>query len=303
VIDLSNADRFEFAQGPNARVIRTLSAAYANVVFSDQRISSIVLDNNPALLADGYPEMKIQAMTKHNGTWHGPEDLTHKPYKIWCRDARDERIEELVLVYSYAKTQRTLYGPSVELPATPDYFNPRLRVSNAGCWGWKGLVKQIIKDGTSYVQTNEAPIEFARVRLPGPAEDGVPGREYFNVKNGFIDLAGSGKDELGCDQQTSAPRTLIPANDAELLLRLNARDDPFNRTATNTGGLTLMSVTHTLDCLHTTTTVDEYQTWLTLPDEGALLSTDGRKIKGSSEVTIPTGAVIISEWDLSAVRE
>jgi hypothetical protein len=42
----------------------------------------------------------VQAILKRNGKWEEPEDWTNVPYKAFCRQKPDEKIEEIVLIFA-----------------------------------------------------------------------------------------------------------------------------------------------------------------------------------------------------------
>lgn len=130
--------------------IEYLSARYYHFTFKDQNVRSVAFWNGLTFklsLEDiqsigvqynpkpATPEQKkgahVRALIKVENTVWQETDLTEKPYITFCRDKRAERIEELVLIISNSDKDRQhkLKAPDLE---------PRLSVSNMGCWQWKG---------------------------------------------------------------------------------------------------------------------------------------------------------------------
>jgi hypothetical protein len=68
---------------------------------------------------------KVQALIKKGGQWQAAEDWSSYPFKPFCRDIKDERIEELVLVVSV--------GDLSGKPFAPLGLKPALWVSDVPC--------------------------------------------------------------------------------------------------------------------------------------------------------------------------
>lgn len=75
---------------------------------------------------------QVQALYKIAGetAWRR-EDWTARPYVSFCRDARSERLEELVIIFSNSEYTRTYQVDSLGLPS-------RLTASDIGCWRYQG---------------------------------------------------------------------------------------------------------------------------------------------------------------------
>jgi hypothetical protein len=78
--------------------------------------------------------MKVQVKLKIGGSWRDFEDWTAEPYKQLCRDRKDERVEELILIVSNSEVNR-----GVEQPFRYPKQVPMLAsTSNVGCFrGWE----------------------------------------------------------------------------------------------------------------------------------------------------------------------
>jgi hypothetical protein len=86
-----------------------------------------VLDNASDPRSGG----KIQALVKINGTWEKTaRDWTHLPYVEFCREVPEERLEELVIIYSNSEYKN---NKPIEREGLP----PMLWASNMSCSGWK----------------------------------------------------------------------------------------------------------------------------------------------------------------------
>jgi hypothetical protein len=85
------------------------------------------------LQPDAIQGVKVQALFKIEGQddWV-LEDWTNKPYVSFCRDAKAERLQELVIIYSNSEFD----PPDYEVHA--QQLPPTLRASDMGCWRYGG---------------------------------------------------------------------------------------------------------------------------------------------------------------------
>ena len=130
-----------------------LSAWYAHYAISDSSVRTFAFYNGWTyeLKEHTFPEygdayvaedlsddekkgLRVQAIVKIDGNWQSPEDLTDAPYKTWCRDKNDEKIQELVLIFSNSDIERR------DDNVSPKGLTPRIRISNIGCGNWEGSV-------------------------------------------------------------------------------------------------------------------------------------------------------------------
>ena len=119
-----------------------LSAWYAHYAISDSSVRTFAFYNGWTyeLKEHTFPEygdayvaedlsddekkgLRVQAIVKIDGNWQSPEDLTDAPYKTWCRDKNDEKIQELVLIFSNSDIERR------DDKVSPKGLTPRIRVS------------------------------------------------------------------------------------------------------------------------------------------------------------------------------
>jgi hypothetical protein len=137
-VDQKGQGRATFELLKNARefegyLIHPRSMFYEHLNFSDATVHSVYLSNPIGVLPDR-EFIKLQALKKIGGQWQAPEDWTAEPYKQFCLDQQDERIEELLLIVSNSEANRATEMPFM-IPAT---FPMQLSTSNVGCWAWVG---------------------------------------------------------------------------------------------------------------------------------------------------------------------
>jgi hypothetical protein len=249
----------------------------------------------------------MQAIQKINGQWRQPEDWSSKEQVNWCRDKRDERIEELVIIYSNSHAGDNFLTD--DEPALIQMFDtdaklPKLTISNATCMPWHGT--------TRVTQTNEF---GGYVRFTGnvtykpyddPAIDDED--EAANPQKWFVVALGNATVEQdwvngpdGCHQRI--PLTSGPISELDSLLMV----DTDRRIATAGGVTTIASATHILECPDgdpLSFTGPAPSQWLELPMTGAMLSPDGRSLIGTdTRVNELGGFTQVSEWTLTAERE
>jgi hypothetical protein len=100
--------------------------------------------------------IKVQAIITIQGQEPKVEDWTGKPYATFCRDVTAERIEQLVIIVSNSElTDR------IGL-VTPPGQEPRLSVSNLGCWQWKGTTQYTVVANDDS-QSDNAEVTWTRV--------------------------------------------------------------------------------------------------------------------------------------------
>ena len=122
-------DLMQTAPGGGTQLPR-LSIHADYLTFTDDAVRSVMFTNPLALGTN--PDLKKSRQSSNRAVkWKAPEDWTKVGGKRFCRDKKDERIEELVVIFSNADGRR---------PAEPMVFGvpPRLAVSNVGCWHWEG---------------------------------------------------------------------------------------------------------------------------------------------------------------------
>ena len=218
LIDGEPADLNGLSEGKIEFPVRLphLSAQYARIIFPDQNVRTVAFYNgfthkvseqavefpinSKAYVAEKLPPedregAQVWALIKTGGSWSEPEDWTEQPFKAYCRDAADERIEELVLIFSNADIKnRNKY-------LEPQGDNPFLAYSNTGCWKWKGNVNFTDEnDGVTTKLNVNATWEKVTPMVyspPGIDASALTGTAY-HLKSGNLSWKISGIDSSNC---------------------------------------------------------------------------------------------------------
>jgi hypothetical protein len=100
--------------------------------------------------------IKVQAVIEIEGKQPTVEDWTDKPYATYCRDLTAERLAHLSIIISNSElTDRSGL-------VTPPGQQPRLVLSNVGCWQWKGEAQYTAVGGGS-TQSDATQVTWTRV--------------------------------------------------------------------------------------------------------------------------------------------
>ena len=292
--------------------IEPLAARYVYLKFPDANARYVVFHNAPADLASGKPHLHIRALMKINGQWKPEEDWTNAPFKTFCRDARDERIEELVVMYSNSNPARPRESSVIDLiPGGPVNFVPAVQVSNVGCWKWEGTASLTTDnvDGPVTVES-AAGVVFQRFRFPGSNPEDTVGYDAFQSANLGIARYSVDGPLLGtsCTIHGTADGLLQGdgefISDGGFILDFLHPDPRLNRTAIGSGRTNIPVVTETITCSGNTetNTGPKDVRWLSWPEEGASVSADGLHLTGRWE-RIDDDGHKVSVWDLTAKRE
>lgn len=117
--------------------VDSLSLRYYRFTFADPTARTILYDNP---YRDFKDKVHVQVFEKIAGSWH-EEDWTDQQYIGFCRDRKDQRLEELDIVISNGEWQDRQFG-------VPNGNLPTLSIANLGCWGFDGTVTQTGKAST-----------------------------------------------------------------------------------------------------------------------------------------------------------
>jgi hypothetical protein len=113
--------------------LRHLTARYFRFKFTDPQVRTVNF-SNPFGAQSLESLLNIQALVKYQGKdWERLQNWSTRDSVGFCRDRVDERLEELVIIYSYSEWQDRTSA------AEPD-SDVHLEVSNIGCWRWAGEV-------------------------------------------------------------------------------------------------------------------------------------------------------------------
>ena len=123
--------------------IEPRSMHYEHLKFGDDSVSSLFFFN-PVAAMPNREFMKVQVKLKIGGSWRDFEDWTAEPYKQLCRDRKDERVEELILIVSNSEVNRGAEQPF----RYPKQFPMLASTSNVGCWRWLGTASTTVTGGS-----------------------------------------------------------------------------------------------------------------------------------------------------------
>jgi hypothetical protein len=186
--------------------INHLTATYYDFVFSDATARTVAFYNGLShKLSEGtgninfldtasifyqtesqdlerYDGINVQALLKINNTWTH-EDWSDDSDRIYCRDRKSQRLQELVLIVTNSNFKKT----------QPNYFftkaglNPILQVSPTGCYQWSGTfsMADTSDPGITHTVTGNAVFEAD--------PDIFPPDVFFHLKSGGATLTMTGE--------------------------------------------------------------------------------------------------------------
>jgi hypothetical protein len=281
--------------------------------FSDPTVHSVYL-NNPIANFPDREFMKVQAMKKIGGQWQAVEDWSGEPFKQFCRDKTDERLEELLIVVSNSEVNRGAERP-FQIPKT---FPMQIATSNVGCWAWQGQAQTTVIGGTPIRVDSIA----RGVSLFLVVKSVLPGRIIFGTSGGTVSGNSTVTPAPGCTSTSvGATRNLflglgglqIAGDDGSVDISLDL-DMGFSqlggaspdRKLVQLSGFSFLDTTVTVVCpgVHQVSTGSQGWEWLRVDDPTLFsVSADGQTIEGRFTATLPTGAVLESQWKFTAVRQ
>ncbi len=157
------------------------------------------------------PNANVQALIKIGDQWR-VEDWTGKQSTQFCRDQRDERLQELVIIISNTAWQDRSYQIG--------YYNggnPKLYVSNVGCWKWNGTATGTYITKGFWTITTTANVSFVYdAQSAGPL---LP-RRYLPSGTLTWQLAGTNSGCMYSGGPTTVPIT--PFGDLEVPINTSA---------------------------------------------------------------------------------
>lgn len=280
------------------------STLYEHLKFSDATVHSVYFSNSVA----AFPNkefMKVQVKKKIGGQWQATEDWTGEPFKQFCLDKKDERLEELLIVVSNSEVNRANEQPF----RIPKNFPMRVSTSNVGCWQWQGTATTTVND--SFFNLNSTTTGTVTVAVTAV----LPGRLIFEPHAGLIKA--SAMQVFGCTTTFTMPdKTIVPgaaagANgnlDFNLDLDLGFSDlggEPPDRKTITLQGFSSMATTTTIVCPGgtTATTGEQSWEWLKVNDPSLYsVSADGQTIEGNL-TSVQGTTTVRSVWKFTAMRE
>jgi hypothetical protein len=262
--------------------IEPRSFYYEHMKFTDDTVH-LALFVNPvgSIPAADREFIKVQGWKKIAGEWKGPEDWTADPYVLFCRDKKDERVEELLILVSNSEANRGTEKPF----KIPRRFPMQLSTSNVGCWQWEGTAS------TEYLGGDGTVAKGIATGVVFDLTTNIISGIYFETTSGSV--TGSGVTPLGPCTITSggAQRTITknPIPDGRIYLNpdLDMGFSEFGVTPDRklndfTGSSSLFTTT-TFQCPDFTQTSTGEGSWdwlrVTRPWE-IEVSADGQSIEG-----------------------
>lgn len=285
--------------------IEPRSLYYEHLQFTDPAVHSALFVNPIGNIPAASREfIKVQAWKKLAGQWKPVEDWTAEPYKFFCFDKTDERLEELLIVVSNSEANR-----GTEKNFRFSHLSPmQLSTSNVGCWQWQGdaSVQYTGADGT--IETTTATnVTFEITQI-------LPGQLYFettsgNVKGDRVSPLGECSITETGSQKTIVRNAAMPdgtlAYNSDLDLGFAGGGD-VNRKLTDFTGQTELSTVTTFRCptFETTASGDRTWDWLSIDEPSAIqISPSGNTIEGAITSNTPDGGVSKTTFKFTSKRQ
>lgn len=265
-------------------------------------------DSNPLL--DPVEGAEWRILTKIDGVWAewrppftipGQSLYGTMPGMVsFCRDAKAERLQELVIILANSAPDKSIVVKPPELP-------PLVLVSNLACYGWEGTFTSAPAAGASGLQeSTTAQVTWGRVRevMPQYDREGTLPPGPFVFKSGSFSTRISGRDGdcaySGGDAWTATAGDTENGPDAALGMLHQARGGHMYRAYDGYGTAGAHEVSYTITCPDFTDTSTITPSWWSASPDGELpsVSSDGTTIQGSSQ-----SGDTRYEWNLRAVRE
>ncbi len=281
------------------------SMIYEQLKFTDATVHSVVF-TNPIVGTPHADFMKLQVVKKIGGTWKATEDWTLEPFKAFCLDQKNERIEELLVIVSNSEM-----APKSEQPFRISLHVPmQVTTSNAGCWRFQGTATTTTTSASGPVTIESASVTFDRFQNKPPLDLPDAGLSLgysllTATPGGSVGYSISGFDtQLGCTISADAHGVLTGDNDGSLIVNFGL-PVPLYRIVIGQGARSIPGVRVTTNCNGKVTSfdVDENVAWLpTFPDPGAMLSADGQTLSGRWDRVDSDGAKS-TVWNFQSMRE
>lgn len=116
--------------------VEHLSNRYYHFTFSDEATRSLMFHNTFQPLRKQGTKIAVRAFYKAEGGRWKEEDWSDYEWIGFCRDAKQQRLSDLVIVVSSAEWQAGRPKVRANEP-------PKLMRNNIGCWGFKGTAKRV----------------------------------------------------------------------------------------------------------------------------------------------------------------
>jgi hypothetical protein len=283
--------------------LQSLSYHYVHVKFTDPGVRFISYEA-PITGALG-DEFQLRALLKINGEWQEEDwsDIMNpeNAFKSWCRDERDQNLEELVLLLSNGEANPDAPPIDVFMPGS-------ISVSSGGCFRWKGTSKLRITSQYGGFMEFTANVTFERDEEFAAVD---PWGRYFVPVQGTATIEGGGAWTVPECTQT-IPLNSGPIAELDSRVHINFVDPAALPMQMTGGGITVINGNSiTFQCGDESQTVSgpAGSEWLATRVDpmdltGAELSNDGQTITGSKTYTDPiVGTTSVTTWNLTAERQ
>lgn len=148
-----------------------LSSTYYQFTFSTSETRSLMFHNTFYTNRKNGENVNVQAMWKNTAGQWVEEDWTELEWIGFCRDQKDQRLTELVVIVSSAKWQSP--GSPIRAEKTPTF-----KRNNIGCWGY---------DGTASRTTPVAGAVSGQTKVTANVRYGFgPSGQYSNPQDGRL---------------------------------------------------------------------------------------------------------------------
>ncbi len=276
-----------------------VSNRYYHFTFPDAAVRSLGVFN-----PFGYPgippdDLKIQALIKITGQadWKPVEDWTKKIEKQFCLQLDEEKVEELVIIFS--NTQWETPSREKDAPAELPY---KVVASNIACKGWTGSITQHYRYTSNsenrYEVTTSTDLRFER---RAPDETDASDGQFYDVKQGQLrwELSGS---RGNCRLQGSDTDTLQPGQ-GDVRINNTTRNTQYIGFGGPSGSAPHISTAYSI-CPSGTTTFSAGWSWWSgydfIGQKAPVISKDGLRLEGTNEFTQGNDSWIW-EYNLTAI--
>ncbi len=229
--------------------IKHLASHYYEFRIADPNVRSLSFFNHiEAFYPPGSPTVATQAFIKKEGGIWQYEHWSDQPIQVdgvkaYCLDLIAERVVDLVIVMSN-------FDPKKDITDVPAQMQPRVSVSNVGCWRYKGSASVTASGQSpawnSFSSSADGSVTFERFRTP-QLPNGVPGKETFQVVSGAITGSLNGTNKAGCTVTERSNDNMTPGPASGMLnadLGLDLGTGVVSRAVSGSGSAT--GQTHTV---------------------------------------------------------
>jgi hypothetical protein len=257
-----------------------LASRYYYMEIADSNLHSLVFWNPFYSQSPRDPTVSVKALFRVSGGDWVQEDWTNLYSRHFCRDLRDERVAEMLIVISNSAWEDRDH-------VVQSFTPPHVTGTNISCWRWTGTSTGVAHQrdpfiGRDIVDTYTAHITWERDPSTSPTSPGaantwhiVPGLSYF-------DWTRSGMWSTNCSvegQETGIPLT---AANGWMWLYYDYSYKPYSLGRHILNGQYAPQLTHKETCPDSTTTRSWSNGWVFTSKDGLYyVSADGQTMKGT----------------------